>query len=81
VSAQSGVAGVHDLHVWGTSTTENSFSAHRVIPTRADSDEILATLAEELQETFEITHPTLQIESGSTPLPSLNTACDNQKTL
>jgi cobalt-zinc-cadmium efflux system protein len=72
---------VHDLHVCAMSTTENFLSAHRVIPTHADSDQILAELAEELQKTFEITHTTLQIESGSTPLPCLNTACYNQKTL
>lgn len=71
-----GVTGVHDLHIWAMSTTENALSAHLVIPTPADSDKILANLAEELHENFEISHTTLQIETGSTPLPCLDTACD-----
>ncbi|CAK0757923.1 hypothetical protein CCP3SC1AL1_2490004 [Gammaproteobacteria bacterium] len=27
-----GVSDVHDLHVWGMSTTENTLTAHLVIP-------------------------------------------------
>jgi cobalt-zinc-cadmium efflux system protein len=76
--SQPGVSGVHDLHVWAMSTTENALSAHLVIPGVSNSDQILAELGEGLHEKFEITHTTFQIESGTTPLPCLQTACDTK---
>jgi cobalt-zinc-cadmium efflux system protein len=78
LASQPGVSGVHDLHVWAMSTTENALSAHLVIPGASNSDQILAELGEGLHEKFEITHTTFQIESGTTPLPCLQTACDNK---
>lgn len=39
---------------------------------------VFGTLAEELHETFEISHTTLQIETGTTLLPCLETACDRR---
>ena len=79
LTRQPGVTGVHDLHVWAMSTTENALSAHLVIPGHSDPDQILAELGEGLHEQFEISHTTFQIESGATPLPCLQTACDNQQ--
>ena len=78
LTQQPGVTGVHDLHVWAMSTTENALSAHLVIPGAAEPDKILAELGEGLHEQFEITHTTFQIETGATPLPCLQTACDNK---
>jgi cobalt-zinc-cadmium efflux system protein len=80
LASHPGVSGVHDLHVWAMSTTENALSAHLVIPGASDSDKILAELGEGLHEKFEITHSTLQIETGATPLPCLQTACDTKPT-
>jgi cobalt-zinc-cadmium efflux system protein len=79
LTRQKGVTGVHDHHVWAMSTTENALSAHLVIPGHSDPDQILAELGEGLHEQFEISHTTFQIESGATPLPCLQTACDNQQ--
>ena len=79
LARQAGVTGVHDLHVWAMSTTENALSAHIVIPNISDQDKILAELGEELHEQFEILHTTFQIESGTTPLPCVQSACDNQQ--
>lgn len=78
LASQPGVSGVHDLHVWAMSTTENALSAHIVIPGVGNPDKILAELGEGLHEKFEITHTTFQIESGATPLPCLQTACDTK---
>jgi cobalt-zinc-cadmium efflux system protein len=78
LASQPGVSGVHDLHVWAMSTTENALSAHLVIPGVSNPDKILAELGEGLHEKFEITHTTFQIESGATPLPCLQTACDTK---
>lgn len=56
------VAAVHDLHVWGMSTTENALTAHLVTPAGHPGDVFLHDVAEELEHHFHIHHATLQIE-------------------
>ena len=60
--ALPGVADMHDLHVWGMSTTDIALSVHLVMPGGHPGDAFLANLAHELHDRFEITHPTIQIE-------------------
>jgi cobalt-zinc-cadmium efflux system protein len=59
-----GVAAVHDLHIWGMSTTETALTAHLVRPGAAIDDDMLHHAAEELQEHFGISHATFQVENG-----------------
>ncbi|MDA8109429.1 MAG: cation diffusion facilitator family transporter [Betaproteobacteria bacterium] len=59
-----GVAGVHDLHVWAMSTSENALTAHLVMPAGHPGDAFLERVAEELRARFLIGHPTLQVELG-----------------
>lgn len=68
--AMPGVADVHDLHVWGMSTTDIALSVHLVMPGGHPGDAFLEKLADELHDRFEITHPTIQIE-----LDGLNHGC------
>jgi cobalt-zinc-cadmium efflux system protein len=58
------VAEVHDLHVWGMSTTEAALTAHLVIPDRSADDALLARIERELHDRFGIEHATLQIETS-----------------
>lgn len=58
----SGVAGVHDLHIWSMSTTETALTAHLVMPAGCDGDHFLHDAAELLKRRFNIGHATLQIE-------------------
>lgn len=60
------VAGVHDLHVWGMSTTEAALTAHLVIRERDElvDNRFLAETEHELQHRFGIEHVTLQLETG-----------------
>ena len=60
--ALPGVADVHDLHVWGMSTTDIALSVHLVMPGGHPGDAFLERLAHELHDRFDITHPTIQIE-------------------
>lgn len=65
-----GVSAVHDLHVWGMSTTETALTAHLIIPElNANLDGLLCQAVDGLHEQFEIVHPTLQVETGNPAYP------------
>ena len=57
-----GVTGLHDLHIWGMSTTETALTCHLVIPAGHPGDAALGRVAAELHDRFGIAHTTLQIE-------------------
>ncbi len=57
-----GVTGVHDLHVWGMSTTETALTAHLVRPHEAADDAFLLSVSRQLHDRFGIEHTTLQLE-------------------
>lgn len=61
---QDGIKEIHDLHVWAMSTTQVALTAHLVRDTNSIDDQFLHHLSNELQERFNIIHPTIQIESG-----------------
>jgi len=55
---------VHDLHIWGLSTTQTALTAHLV---RADNSEQhdLHDVTSALRDRFGIGHATLQVESDA----------------
>jgi cobalt-zinc-cadmium efflux system protein len=57
-----GIGGVHHLHVWAMSTTENALTVHLVFPAGHPGDAFLARVSDELSHRFRIHHPTMQIE-------------------
>jgi cobalt-zinc-cadmium efflux system protein len=61
-----GVSDVHDLHIWGMSTTENALTAHLVMPAGYPGDEVLDAISDGLRARFGIGHSTLQVEQGTT---------------
>lgn len=63
----SGVMEVHDLHIWGMSTTECALTVHLVRPDLEDDDSLLVQLYRDLHDKFGIEHPTVQIERGHGP--------------
>lgn len=58
-----GVTAVHDLHVWGLSTTETALTAH-LVHGRLDADVLLAEAQTMARSRFRIRHTTLQLEAG-----------------
>ena len=62
-----GVTDVHDLHIWGMSTTETALTAHLVRPGAALDDGLLTEACTELRRRFAIHHATLQVECGEAP--------------
>ena len=64
-----GVIEVHDLHIWGMSTSEIALTAHLVMRPAKVDDGLLAQVAHELHDKFKIGHPTLQIETGDPTHP------------
>ena len=61
--ALPGVTAVHDLHVWGLSTTQVALTAH-LCHDRTDSDALLAEAQALARGTFRIGHTTLQLEAA-----------------
>ena len=59
-----GVVEVHDLHIWGMSTTDVALTAHLIRPCHGGEDALLATATRLLRERFGIAHATLQVEQG-----------------
>lgn len=58
-----GVTEVHDLHIWGLSTTETALTAHLVHAEPAAREELVLTACRELGNRFHIGHATLQLET------------------
>jgi cobalt-zinc-cadmium efflux system protein len=63
----TGVAEVHDLHVWGPSTSEISLTVHLVVTPDADRDAILAAAHQIVRADFHVAHATIQIEGRPPP--------------
>ena len=61
-----GVTEVHDLHIWGLSTTRTALTAHLVVA-QADAGLVPAACAL-LRERFGLDHATLQVEQGEAAL-------------
>jgi cobalt-zinc-cadmium efflux system protein len=62
LAALPGVREVHDLHIWGLSTTETALTVHLVCDTET-TQRGLHELAAALRERFQIGHSTIQIET------------------
>ena len=62
LGALPGVTRVHDLHIWGMSTTHVALTAHLVRPSASNDDALLAQAGHDLHHRFGIEHVTLQVE-------------------
>jgi cobalt-zinc-cadmium efflux system protein len=63
------VVDVHDLHIWGMSTTETALTAHLVMTEAVCDDAFLARIEGELHTLFGIEHTTIQVETGNPAYP------------
>lgn len=64
--AVPGVSALHDLHIWGMSTTETALTCHLLMPGGHPGDAALNAVAQQLEQRFGIHHSTLQIEVADT---------------
>src|SRR5690349_9614195 len=64
--ALPGVAGLHDLHIWGMSTTETALTCHLIMPDGHPGDAVLSAMTQQLHQRFGIEHATIQIELADT---------------
>ncbi|MBS0576422.1 MAG: cation transporter [Proteobacteria bacterium] len=69
LAALPGVEAVHDLHIWGMSTTEAALTVHLVRPNPDIDDMLLARIHRELRSQFRIDHVTVQFERGRGDFP------------
>lgn len=61
-----GVTSIHDLHIWGMSTSESALTVHLVMPQGYPGDAFMDNIVRTLKERFSIQHSTLQAEQGTT---------------
>jgi cobalt-zinc-cadmium efflux system protein len=66
LSQLSGVTDIHDLHIWGLSTTETALTVHLVMPGGHPGDAFMDDIVQTLNEHYSVHHSTLQIEHGTT---------------
>jgi cobalt-zinc-cadmium efflux system protein len=66
LASVEGVSEVHDLHIWGMSTTETALTSHLIIPSGYPGDALRNDICAELRKRFSIDHATIQIELGDT---------------
>ena len=59
-----GVVEVHDLHIWGLSTTSSALTAHLVCADDAPRDILLPRVFAEIRQRFGIGHATIQLETA-----------------
>lgn len=69
LSALPGVLEVHDLHIWGMSTTESALTVHLVMPKGHPGDAFMSRISADLRDRFHIGHATIQIETGDPDHP------------
>lgn len=62
---QSGVTDIHDLHIWGLSTTESALTVHLVMPGGYPGDPFMDSIRTTLEARYAIHHSTLEIEQGT----------------
>jgi cobalt-zinc-cadmium efflux system protein len=63
LSKIEGVEGVHDLHIWGISTTETALTVHLVMTKGVPDDNFVFRISDELHHHLGIEHSTIQVEN------------------
>jgi cobalt-zinc-cadmium efflux system protein len=63
LQALPGVTEVHDLHVWGLSTTETALTAH-LVRDEGDDTALIRNACDTMRQRFGIGHVTLQLETA-----------------
>ena len=69
LAALPGVTAVHDLHIWGMSTTDAAMTVHLVKPDASIDDALLARINADMHRLFHIDHTTVQFELGDAAHP------------
>ncbi len=64
LGALPGVTEVHDLHIWGLSTTETALTAHLVQAEAGGEEALLLDACQVMRQRFGIGHATFQVETA-----------------
>lgn len=65
LSELPGVVQVHDLHIWGLSTTDAALTAHLVCAEGFDNVSLVPEVSAEVRRRFGIGHATIQLETSN----------------
>lgn len=64
-----GVRSIHNLHIWGMSTTETALTTHLVMQDATCDDTFLEQVADQLHELFDIEHVSCSAKSATRRIP------------
>ena len=67
IAGTEGVAGLHDLHLWGISSDDASCTCHVELKPGADGETVRLEVAETLEHRFALHHVTVQTEREPCP--------------
>ncbi|MBB1625477.1 cation diffusion facilitator family transporter [Achromobacter sp. UMC71] len=62
IASTSGVASVHDIHLWAITQKQPLLTGHVVLAAGADGESVRLDIERRLQEGFDLHHTTLQLE-------------------
>jgi cobalt-zinc-cadmium efflux system protein len=65
LSRLPGVVQVHDLHIWGLSTTDAALTVHLVCAEGFDNEGLVPEVSAEVRRRFRIGHATIQLETAN----------------
>lgn len=65
-----GVVDIHDLHIWGLSTSENALTVHLVIPGDYPGDAFMDTIAQNYKSTFLYITVPCKLNKGRPNMPA-----------
>jgi cobalt-zinc-cadmium efflux system protein len=67
IASTPGVVDVHDVHVWTITSGFPALTAHVLVSPEVDCHEARRAIEHALQEDFDLTHTTLQVDHGTGP--------------
>ncbi|WP_226658829.1 cation diffusion facilitator family transporter [Pseudalkalibacillus hwajinpoensis] len=71
-----GVQSIHDVHIWNITSDFPSFTCHIVVRQTCDRDQLLQLIGKKLQEQFDLTHTTIQMECDTSEIKHQEKNCN-----
>ncbi|MCA0172615.1 cation diffusion facilitator family transporter [Bacillus sp. RAR_GA_16] len=71
-----GVQSIHDVHIWNITSDFPSFTCHVVVKKGTNRDQLLQWIGNKLDEQFDLTHTTIQMECDTSEIKKQEHNCN-----